>query len=156
VRLIACASAQPISLFTLTDAEKKVSSVMDEVFAWDRLVSRLTEMQSAEYLIEHAQRLSGSELLSQYKLSELSDDDISDLWNRYDIDNSGAIDPSELEAMLEDLFEEAFGHRHVSREVLELCLRTMDLDKDGTVSRKEFSDYAKQYGLAASHFSKPK
>jgi predicted ATPase len=153
VRLICCAAAPPLALFTLTDSEKKISSAMDEVFAWDRLVSRLTEMQSADYLADHAKRLSASQLLSQYKLAELSEDDIADLWSRYDVDNNGSIDAGELEDMLEDLFESAFGHRHVSKEVLQLCLQTMDVDKDGVVSKDEFTEYAKQNGLTAHRFN---
>ena len=151
VRLICCAAAQPLALFTLSEAEKKVSSAMDEVFAWDRLVSRLTEMQSVDYLSDHAKRLSAKELLSQYKLSELTDDDVNELWARYDVDNNGSIDASELEDMLEDLFETSLGHRHVSADVLQLALSTMDTDKDGVIGRKEFTEYAKKNGLTFHH-----
>jgi hypothetical protein len=153
VRVICRAAEQPISLFTLTEDEKQSSKSMDEIFAWDRLVSRLTEMKSSDYLADHAKRLSGGQLLSQYHLNELTDGDIEDIWTRYDVDNNGSIDPDELMAMLEDVFECAFGHRHVSQEVLNIALESMDVDKNGVVDLTEFTNYARANGLTANRFN---
>lgn len=46
----------------LSEKEKK-NAVQDEVFAWDRTVSRLIEMQSMDYLIERAQVLHQLDLI---------------------------------------------------------------------------------------------
>ena len=57
---------------------------VDEVFAFDRTVSRLLEMQSRPYLEELAER------------------ELSALFASYDSDRNGFLDQSELEAMLQD------------------------------------------------------
>jgi predicted ATPase len=153
VRLVCTAADTPLKLFVLSDQEKKISSVMDEVFAWDRLVSRLTEMQSQEYLAAHAQRISASQMFSQYELDKLHEQtDIEDLWTRFDIDGNGHIDRSELKAMLQDLFEHAFGHRNVPTEVFDIALKKMDIDADGVIGKKEFFTYVRENGLLASKF----
>jgi len=48
-KLVCTADLDPISLFHVTEEERK-TSVADEIFAWDRTVSRLMEMQSDLYL----------------------------------------------------------------------------------------------------------
>jgi hypothetical protein len=153
VRLVCTAADAPLKLFVLSEQEKKISSVMDEVFAWDRLVSRLTEMQSQEYLTAHAKRISASQMFSQYQLDHLHEiNDIEDLWARFDLDGNGHIDRSELKAMLEDLYEHALGHRNVPNEVFEIALNKMDIDKDGVIAKKEFFAYVRENGLVASQF----
>ena len=148
VRLVVSAEAPPMQLFVLTEAEKKVSGVMDEVFAWDRLVSRLSEMQSSDYLVAHAQRISANEMLGQFHLGQLTETDIADLWSRYDKDGNGHIDAHEVKALLADLFEHTAGHRHVSDEIAQLALNEMDRDKNGVVDAKEFAYYVTKNGLA--------
>ena len=73
-KLICAADLDPISLFHVTEEERK-TSVADEIFAWDRTVSRLMEMQSAAYLSAASRALSADQFLGQYKLKSLSDQD---------------------------------------------------------------------------------
>ncbi|KAF4664994.1 Lactation elevated protein 1 [Perkinsus olseni] len=118
------------ALFSISE-EDKSSSAFDEVFAWDRTVSRLMEMQSGEYLSEHARKLSADQMLGQYELNNLSKEDMDDLWFRYDRDDSGSIDVSELTLLLEDLTEHVEGHRNVPAEVVIASMDFLDLDKNG-------------------------
>ena len=90
-KLICAADLEPIPLFHVTEEERK-TSVADEIFAWDRTVSRLMEMQSAVYLSSAVRALSGDQFLGQYKMKSLSDQDFKDLWRRYDQDDSGFLD----------------------------------------------------------------
>ncbi|EEQ97934.1 ATPase n2b, putative [Perkinsus marinus ATCC 50983] len=145
------------ALFRISD-EDKSSSAFDEVFAWDRTVSRLMElfrqMQSGEYLSEHARKLSADEMLGQYELNNLSKEDVDDLWFRYDRDDSGSIDVSELTLLLEDLTEHVEGHRNVPAEVVIASMDFLDLDKNGVIDRNEFEQYCQKYGLAfAGHIT---
>ncbi|KAF4668311.1 Lactation elevated protein 1 [Perkinsus chesapeaki] len=146
-KLVCSAAAEPGALFSITD-EDRANSAFDEVFAWDRTVSRLMEMQSGEYLSEHARKLSADEMLGQYELSNLSKEDMDDLWFRYDRDDSGSIDASELALLLEDLTEHVEGHRHVPAEVVVASMDFLDLDKNGVIDRSEFDHYCEKYGLA--------
>jgi peroxisome-assembly ATPase len=150
VRLVITAAAEhPLKILKIDENDKKSSiTAMDEVFAWDRTVSRLTEMQSAEYLAKHAKSLPAKEMLNQFSLGKLNESEIEDLWNRFDADKNGHIDESELEKMIEDLFEHTQGHRDVPDEVLGAALKSMDLNKDGKITKDDFFKYAKSYGLA--------
>ena len=53
------AEREPISLFEVNESEKD-NTAFDEIFAWDRTASRLTEMQSAEYLTEWSRSMEGT------------------------------------------------------------------------------------------------
>eukprot|EP00928_Gymnodinium_smaydae_P093898 TRINITY_DN7824_c0_g7_i1.p1 TRINITY_DN7824_c0_g7~~TRINITY_DN7824_c0_g7_i1.p1 ORF type:complete len:485 (-),score=70.17 TRINITY_DN7824_c0_g7_i1:248-1702(-) len=55
-KVVCTAATDPIRLFHVSDEERK-TSIADEIFAWDRTVSRLTEMQSTAYLSEAASNL---------------------------------------------------------------------------------------------------
>merc|ERR1712060_97339 len=114
-----------ISLFEVTEEERK-TSVADEIFAWDRTVSRLMEMSSTKYLTEMVRRLDGEEFLGQYQLRSLSTEDIEEMWSFYDRDDSGELDPQELRKMLEDLQEKQRGHRNLSNEVFDDAMKTID------------------------------
>jgi len=147
VKLVCVAAKDPITLFKVSEEEKK-NSTFDEVFAWDRTVSRLMEMQSVEYLQKWVQNIEGEQLLSQYDLVSLTEDDIADLWTRYDKDGNNSLDLDECKFMLEDVMEATQGHRHVSDELVELIFKDMDQSKGGTVSRTEFDQYMQSHGLA--------
>jgi len=143
-KLVCTAANDPYELFHVTEEEKK-TSVADEIFAWDRTVSRLIEMQSVKYLSEQARTLDSDQFLGQFNLQSLSEDDLTEMWRRYDADDSGEIDESELKVMLEDLLERSQGHRDVSDDLLNLCKDTIDLDKNGVISYDEFSHYFKDF-----------
>jgi len=139
-KLICTAEEDPIRLFHVTEEERR-TAVADEIFAWDRTVSRLVEMQSVKYLSESVRMIGSEQFLGQFELHALTDDDIIEMWRRYDADDSGEIDAAELRTMLEDFVEQSEGHRDVQDDVYNLCMSTMDLDKNGRISVDEFSKY---------------
>jgi len=132
-KFVCVAATDPISLFYVTEEERK-TSIADEIFAWDRTVSRLIEMQSTQYLKDVARSLDGEQFLAQYKLKSLTDEDFKDMWRRYDKDDSGHLDMSELRVLLEDLLEKQMGHRNLSDELFESCKQSVDTNKDGKIS----------------------
>lgn len=143
-KVVCLADEDPVHLFTVTDEEKR-TSVADEIFAWDRTVSRLLEMQSVKYLSEQARSLDGDQFLGQFDLQALSDDDLHEMWRRYDRDDSGDIDMQELRSMLEDVQEVSQGHRSITDEVFEICRDRIDINKDGIVSFEEFTEYLSDF-----------
>lgn len=146
IRLICLAETDALNLFAVTEEEKETST-FDEVFAWDRTVSRLTEMQSSEYLTVWARVMEGLEFLEQYDLESLSGDDISDLWIHYDQDGSGEIDMDEFRELMEDITEKTRGHRHVSQDLVQLMFDDMDTDGNKVIDRQEFIEYLTKHGL---------
>lgn len=148
-KVILTADRDPITLFEVSEAER-ADGTFDEVFAWDRTVSRLTEMQSTKYLSEAARTMGGSDFLNQFNVRSLSDEDMKEMWMRYDGDDSGELDMSELRHMLEDLLEKQRGHRNLSDDAFEACADTIDLNKDGKVSYDEFETYLKDFSLVSS------
>jgi len=94
-----------------------LSKSHDEVFAFDRTISRLLEMQSVAYLAEASQAHSagafarspgasfraGADLVSELDFSALDDQTLGQLWDAYDVDGSGNVDDDELHALVADL-----------------------------------------------------
>lgn len=113
-------------------------------------------MQSVEYLSKWAREIDGDQFLEQYDLMSLSDDDLADMWIRYDKDDSGAIDPEELRLMLEDVMELTQGHRHISDQLFNMIFKDMDLDGNGTIEWEEFMTYIRKYGMTIQHSSSPR
>jgi cell division protein ZapE len=69
-RLVLISEMEAAKIFdigAISEAEKK-KAVQDEIFAWDRTVSRLIEMQSMDYLIERAQDLDKDQFWAQQDL----------------------------------------------------------------------------------------
>lgn len=93
-----------MEIFTVDEATKTMSS-MDEVFAWDRTVSRLTEMISVEYLIRHIRKLAPSEFFGQFDLDDakLSESDLRQIFVRYDKNNDSVIAVAGLNRMINEL-----------------------------------------------------
>jgi len=148
-KLICTAADDPIKLFHVTEEEKAVAT-FDEIFAWDRTVSRLIEMQSDKYLKGVARSFTADEFLGQYKIQSLTDEDLKEFWLRYDVDDNGTLDMKELEVLLTDLLEKQKGHRNLTTEVFETCVSMIDSNKDGVVSYEEFQAYLGDYTLVSS------
>lgn len=152
-KVVCTADLDPISLFQVSEEDKR-SSTHDEVFAWDRTVSRLTEMQSTKYLSEAVRRLDASEFYGQFTLKSLTDEDMKLMWMRYDRDDSGSMDATELRPMLEDLLDKQQGHRNLSDEALGVCMAVIDTNKDGKISFDEFQKYLGDYSLMETTLSR--
>lgn len=148
-KLLCTADRDPISLFEVPEADRQASQ-FDEIFAWDRTVSRLMEMQSTKYLSDQARSMDGEQFLGQFKLMSLSDEDMKDMWQRYDKDDSGELDLEELRFMLEDLLEKQKGHRNLSDEVFKVCVDAIDNNKDGKISFDELEKYLADFRLVSS------
>lgn len=148
-KLVCTADRDPLTLFEFNEEEKRTST-FDEIFAWDRTASRLIEMQSVKYLSEVARLIDGEQFLGQFNITSLSDDDLAEMWRRYDRDDSGAIDPEELRIMLEDIMEKHKGHRNLTDDVFTLCMEKIDLNQDGAVSYEEFATYLRDFTVVSS------
>eukprot|EP00930_Biecheleria_cincta_P068943 TRINITY_DN56762_c0_g1_i1.p1 TRINITY_DN56762_c0_g1~~TRINITY_DN56762_c0_g1_i1.p1 ORF type:complete len:638 (+),score=149.05 TRINITY_DN56762_c0_g1_i1:46-1914(+) len=149
-KMVCTAEEDPIKLFYVTEEDKK-TSVADEIFAWDRTVSRLVEMQSAKYLSESARSIDGEQFLGQFKLTSLTEDDLDEMWRRYDRDDNGTLDAEEVRHMLADILEKHQGHRNVSDEVHQLCMEQIDADGNGVVDFKEFEKYMKDFSTLSTN-----
>jgi len=148
-KVLCTADLDPIKLFYVTPEERE-TSVADEIFAWDRTVSRLMEMQSIKYLTDVVQGLDAEQFLGQFTLRSLSSEDMMQMWRRYDKDGTEQITMAELRHLLEDLTEVRKGHRNVSDEVFEACVEIIDLNKDGVVQYDEFETYLSDYATVKS------
>mmetsp|Transcript_66816 Transcript_66816/g.186505 ORF Transcript_66816/g.186505 Transcript_66816/m.186505 type:complete len:536 (-) Transcript_66816:102-1709(-) len=151
-KVVLTAEKDPLTLFSVSEEDRKNSS-FDEIFAWDRTASRLIEMQSVEYLSQWARAVDGEQYLGQFELTSLSEEDIVDMWVRYDKDGSGEIDRDECRLMLADVMEVTSGHRHVSDDLLEMIFADMDVDGGGSIDREEFSQYLRHRGLSVQRSS---
>ena len=94
-----------------------VKSEKDEVFAFERTVSRLIEMQSAEYKKRAVHEFDDNvESVRQFIEGPVDDDSIEKLWMRYDWDGNGELDSEEFRQLMEDLSEVKRGHRNILDE----------------------------------------
>ncbi|CAK0861899.1 unnamed protein product, partial [Prorocentrum cordatum] len=148
-KVVCTAALDPISLFHVTEEERK-TSVADEIFAWDRTVSRLMEMQSAQYLLDVIKDLDADQFIGQYSLKSLTDEDMNDLWKRYDSDENGHLDKSEFRVLLEDLLEKQKGHRNLSDDVFDECMKVADKNQDGVIQFSEIKDYLGEFSQVQS------
>uniref|UniRef100_A0A7S3Z7F6 EF-hand domain-containing protein n=1 Tax=Lotharella globosa TaxID=91324 RepID=A0A7S3Z7F6_9EUKA len=86
----------------------------DELFAFDRTVSRLTEMQSLEYLEMAGRReeptIKGNMFASLRQGDrKLTDEEAQDLWNFYDADLNNEMTVLEAELLMRDLCQIVHG-----------------------------------------------
>ena len=134
----------------LLGTSKYVPSSQDEVFAFDRTLSRLREMRSHAYLVRAASAGSGGHALFNenrvpvllYQTgTAISQKEAAELFTSYDVDASGALEKPEVRLLLQDLSERRRGHRNVTEEELEHAWATMDVDGNGEVSSHEFSAF---------------
>jgi len=140
VKVICSAAADPFSLLTAPE-----NAHQDEVFAFHRTSSRLQDMQSQEYKSQmHIPPGVGDKSLV---LSDLSSEQIDNVWEKYDTDCSGTLESNEIRIFLEDIRFEKMGHRDVSDEEVNEAMNMMDTDNSGTVSKQEFKNYFELAGV---------
>lgn len=89
------------------------------------------------------------------KITNFTDEEIAELWLRYDADQSGALDHDEVRALMSDLV--AGGGAHVTeltdlRAAVDHLVARMDTDQDGSISWEEFWNFFKAQ-QDASYFS---
>jgi len=151
VRLILSAAAPMDELFVphgavaekhadLLGTARYVPDATDEVFAFERTLSRLKEMSAHEYLVRTAgaaERVSTTLMLYESG-SVLSPEMALTLFKKYDVDNSGLLELPEVRLLMEDLCEQRKGHRHVIDEEVQSAFALMDADNSGEVSPYEF------------------
>ena len=77
----------------------------------------------------------------------LSDADIDRLFDRIDVDRSGALSQDEVRAFLSDLSGLRRGHRNVSDEEFAIALHQLDQDDDGVVSKADLAAYIPRHGF---------
>jgi len=123
-----------------------VPDTRDEVFAFERTLSRLNEMRTHAYLIRAAaggHSLAGNAVpLTIFAQGSLvSEKEARQLFSSYDVDASGMLEYEEVELMLQDLSERLSGHRNLMCQQVEHALAMLDADKNGEVSEQEFVDY---------------
>jgi len=150
-KLVCTANRDPITLFEFTEDERK-NSTFDEIFAWDRTASRLIEMQSVKYLCEVARLIDGEQFLGQFNIMSLSDEDLAEIWRRYDRDDDGEINQAELRVMLEDILEKHKGHRNLTDDVFSICLQKINADNIGakSVSFDKWATYLRDFTIVSS------
>jgi predicted ATPase len=146
VKLVLLAAAPPLQLFA-APPQRADGSTFDEVFAFDRTVSRLVEMNSAEYLERPVKVLTGPEFLKQIEVQRLTDAVIRRVWDRYDTNGSGDLDREELRACMEDVTEMKVGHRNVPDSAVGALFASLDADGNGAVEWPEFQAAARKHGL---------
>ncbi|CAM9194857.1 unnamed protein product [Ectocarpus fasciculatus] len=143
VKLVCLAEALPLELFDPGPGRRE--DMPDEVFAFGRTASRLTEMQGQEYL-KRTWRPSENYLV-RFTGEQLSDEELVKIWEAYDVDGDGRMDREELSFLMEDLCEAKNGHRNVPTEALDTTFKAMDVENDGYVSNKTFMRFGRRFGL---------
>ena len=104
VRLICSAAAPPAQLLLQAVESDSMgsggmeASAKEEVFAFDRTVSRLIEMQSRDYLVKSTEMhdRAANALLLYDASKELTVQDVERMWNSYDVDCSGSLEEEEV------------------------------------------------------------
>jgi predicted ATPase len=146
VKLIIRAGADAPDIFTFETMDK-ATAVQDEIFAWDRTVSRLIEMQSEDYLKAQAQEVPVEEYWAMFDLARISDDDIERIWLRYDDDGSKELDRKEFRKLAEDIIHATGGDRNISESVVEEIFQEVDTNQNGLVDMEEFRTFAQKIGV---------
>jgi len=128
-------------------------SNIDEVFAFDRTLSRLHEMQSSNYFKQARAKLkerrqSPVRFFSEMEHSNLTKSDIERMWERYDLNSDGVIDEEELREMLKDITLFQSGHKHVPEEVFQEVLdRIRHGSTTNEIQKENFESYFLRHGV---------
>ncbi|CAK4071212.1 unnamed protein product [Aphanomyces euteiches] len=128
VQLYCLADAAPIDLLEPDPATK---GLIDEVFAFDRTVSRLLEMQSESYgtlatsaeLPTTAHRLTLLRRLQAKKLNYL---DMKSIWDMYNTNGNQVMERHEVQVLLEDVYELHTGSRDLPAAALQPLFQLRD------------------------------
>mmetsp|Transcript_22820 Transcript_22820/g.34584 ORF Transcript_22820/g.34584 Transcript_22820/m.34584 type:complete len:598 (-) Transcript_22820:45-1838(-) len=153
--LVCSAQAAPYELYvadpatTTTDTSSNKSfQQRDEQFAFDRCVSRLTEMQSSAYLsAPHLEALTTEEGYLRLEVVKLSEAALQELFTKYDMNGDGVLDTEEIRQLLEDVTEARDGHRNVEEESVSAIFTVMDTDNSGGIDWDEFKNYSAEHGV---------
>ena len=116
----------------------------DEDFAWDRTVSRLTEMQSKEYL--KGSWRGGSGLLRRLEREVMNEEDLRRIWEVYDRDNSGYLSVEELSLLTADVNELKTGRRVVQKEEVVKLFNNVHVCESKGIEWEEFRSYFQREG----------
>ncbi len=155
VIIVVSAATEMNHLFAV-DPENKDN--LDVVFAFDRTLSRLNEMQTTEYLEQvhrntNAEGSSPVRFLSQFGGSKpdlvrpsLSEGDVRQLFDRWDLNEDGQIDKMELRVMMEEIMLFSSGHRTVNRDSEKRMQKEMEME-NGKISYASFRDYFEKHGI---------
>jgi protein AFG1 len=148
VKLVVLAEAEPADLLpspadVLAGKAHSKMNVPDELFAFDRTVSRLMEMRTHYYLSQtwgsHA--TPGKDLLIQFEGQVMDTDMLERLWQRYDLDCNGSLDKDELLCLMRDVMDVRSGHRNVPERLLELTFNAMDPEGTGHIAKPAFIEF---------------
>lgn len=121
--------------------EPEPGSNMDEVFAWDRTVSRLTEMISEEYQIRHIRKLLVADFYGQFDLTQkLGEENLRTIFVRYDKNNDSVIAVPGLNRMLNEL-----GKTNLASETLIESLTGSPKGK--RIHFDKFKQYVDKHGI---------
>mmetsp|Transcript_145411 Transcript_145411/g.268144 ORF Transcript_145411/g.268144 Transcript_145411/m.268144 type:complete len:221 (+) Transcript_145411:130-792(+) len=66
------------------------------------------------------------------------------IWKEFDRDNSGTMDPQEVEQMLQTLWKRYGVQRPLSKEFINALMAELDVNGDGIVMREEFIEVAEE------------
>ncbi len=78
-------------------------------------------------------------------LAKLTDEQIGELWLKYDADSSGQLERAEAFKFIRDCLATTEGTEKPTDEVLERVLRRMDTDASGAVSWEEFYNFVASF-----------
>eukprot|EP00406_Dinophysis_acuminata_P073293 CAMPEP_0179243954 /NCGR_PEP_ID=MMETSP0797-20121207/17808_1 /TAXON_ID=47934 /ORGANISM="Dinophysis acuminata, Strain DAEP01" /LENGTH=576 /DNA_ID=CAMNT_0020951455 /DNA_START=83 /DNA_END=1814 /DNA_ORIENTATION=+ len=148
-KLVFISERKSHEIFSIDPSVDKKTAVQDEIFAWDRTVSRITEMSSIDYLRAHSQKLPYTEFWGQMDLSHFTDEEIDEAWHRYDVDDSGELDSEEMKVLLLEVkkYQEKKEHVDLSPSEFTDVWNAFDNDLDGTIDKDEFRSFVKKYSL---------
>lgn len=148
-KLVFISERKTHEIFSIDAGVDKKTAVQDEIFAWDRTVSRITEMSSIDYLRAHSQKLPYTEFWGQMDLSHFTDEEIDEAWHRYDVDDSGELDSEEMRVLLLEVkkYQEKKEHVDLSPSEFTDIWNAFDNDLDGTIDKDEFRSFVKKYSL---------
>ncbi|CAM9395579.1 unnamed protein product, partial [Choristocarpus tenellus] len=145
VKLLCLAEASAKDLLNVGPGQRDV--MPDEVFAFDRTVSRLVEMQGLDYL-KRGWLPSGPNFLVQFAREGLTNEDLNKIWCNYDANSDGRMDREELCFLMEDLCEAKNGHRNVPEAALDLSFNVLDSDKKGYIDKDTFMKFGSRFGMS--------
>lgn len=131
IQLYCLADAPVLELFYLgQDVKRGSSAVKDEVFAFDRTISRLQEMQSQAYRVQ-----------SRPSSNFLSSEDVLTFWTKYD----DGLTKDQVPEFLHNLSKLKYGHSNVPDDALKEALELFQTRDH--VTFEELHQVIKEYGL---------